>query len=99
MSYSKLVDLAAELGKLTDQLGRARHDGQYEDCQSVRTVGGNRRTDLLEDRLSEDDIRQLISDFQSGTPKWKLAEQYGISLSSVKRVLRKQGARRQDKAA
>lgn len=99
MSYSKRGDLAVDLRKLTDQLTCACRDEQPEQQQSVQTVGGTRRTDLLEDRLSQADIRELVSAFQSGTPKWKLAEQYGISLSSVKRVLRKHGTRRQDKAA
>lgn len=94
MSYSKLPHLAVDLGKVADQLTRARQDGQPEQSQSVRTVGGSSRTDLLEDRLSEKDIHQLVSDFMNGTPKWKLAECYGISLSSVKRLLRRQDIRR-----
>jgi hypothetical protein len=40
--------------------------------------------------LTSEDIQALVAAFHGGTPKWKLADQYGISLSSVKRLLRKQ---------
>lgn len=33
-------------------------------------------------------VRRLLADFESGTPKWRLAQQYSISQSSVKRLLR-----------
>lgn len=98
MSYSKRGALAAELDKVNGQLARARQDGQLAQGQSIRTVGGTRRADLLEDRLSEDDIRQLISAFLGGTPKSKLAECYGISLSSVKRILRRHGISKQSRS-
>lgn len=39
-------------------------------------------------RLSPDDVRQLAASFQTGTPKHVLAHRYGISLSTVKRLLR-----------
>lgn len=47
------------------------------------------------DRLSEKDITELLAAFRVGVPKHVLAEEYGISLTSVKRVLRKHGARGQ----
>jgi transposase len=34
-------------------------------------------------------MRLLVQAFESGTPKWKLAEQYGVSESSVKRLVRR----------
>ncbi|MFJ9628988.1 helix-turn-helix domain-containing protein [Streptomyces sp. NPDC101175] len=34
-------------------------------------------------------MQQLVQDFNSGTPKQALAERYGLSLSSIKRILRK----------
>jgi hypothetical protein len=50
----------------------------------------------VRDRLSEAQVRQLVEAFQAGTPKHELAERYGISLSSVKRLLRLYQARQQD---
>jgi hypothetical protein len=43
----------------------------------------------LVDRLGEEIIRQLINDGRAGMTKHALAESYGISLSSVKRMLRR----------
>jgi hypothetical protein len=40
------------------------------------------------DRLSEADIERLVTAFTVGTSKRGLAERYGISESSVKRLIR-----------
>jgi hypothetical protein len=48
----------------------------------------------LSDRLSNQDIETIIKEFLSGTPKHALAARYGISLSSVKNLLRRRGIRR-----
>lgn len=42
----------------------------------------------VRERLSKADLSELVTSFRDGTPKHELAVQYGISLSSVKRVLR-----------
>jgi hypothetical protein len=42
----------------------------------------------LRDRLGEQVIASILRDSQAGTTQRRLAERYGISLSSVKRVLR-----------
>jgi FixJ family two-component response regulator len=94
ISYSKRSDLAVDLGKVTDQLVRASHDDQSDVRQSVRSSGGRRRTDLLTSRLGDNDERQLVADFKSGTPKRQLGEQYKISESSVKRLLRRHGVQK-----
>jgi hypothetical protein len=44
--------------------------------------------------LTDADVQSLIGEFLAGTPKWKLADRYAVSLSTVKRILRKQGVRR-----
>jgi DNA-binding Lrp family transcriptional regulator len=43
----------------------------------------------LVDRLGEQIIRDLLRDSRTGTTHSALAERYGISLSSVKRVLQR----------
>jgi DNA invertase Pin-like site-specific DNA recombinase len=40
------------------------------------------------DRLGEEVVRKLLRDSRTGTPQRELAERYGISVSSVKRILR-----------
>jgi len=47
-----------------------------------------RRHWRLIDRLGEQIIRELLTDSRAGTPQRELAERYGISVSSVKRILR-----------
>jgi hypothetical protein len=46
----------------------------------------------MTDRLSEADMEQLVNDFAAGTPKRELAKRFGISESSVKRLVRQRRA-------
>jgi hypothetical protein len=39
-------------------------------------------------RLNPDNVRQLVASFRTGTPKHVLAHRYGVSLSTIKRLLR-----------
>jgi transposase len=48
----------------------------------------------VSDRLSETDLCSLVSGYRAGTTARELAEQFNISKSSVKRLLREQGIRR-----
>jgi hypothetical protein len=41
------------------------------------------------DRLSEAGIREIVERFRAGVPKHKLAAEYGMSLSMMKRLVRK----------
>jgi len=52
------------------------------------------RSQKVADRLTAGDITAIIADFQAGRPKHQLATHYGISESTVKRILRKHGVRR-----
>ena len=52
------------------------------------TAHGGGRIPVRE-RLSDQDVDDLVHRFRAGTPKHKLASYYGISLSSVKRLLKK----------
>jgi hypothetical protein len=45
-------------------------------------------------RLSEADVAELVGQFAAGVTRTALVEKYGISLSSVKRLLRGHGAHR-----
>jgi DNA invertase Pin-like site-specific DNA recombinase len=57
-------------------------------AQAVSPLLTPRRWRLV-DRLGEQIIRDLLRDGRSGATKRVLAERYGISLSSVKRLVRK----------
>jgi DNA invertase Pin-like site-specific DNA recombinase len=60
-----------------------------EDQQERPALAPQRQRWRLVDRLSEQIIPDLLRDRQRGTTHRALAERYGISLSSVKRVLRR----------
>jgi transposase-like protein len=46
------------------------------------------------DRLTESDIKGMIKAYLSGNTIARLAEQHGVSASSVKRLLREYGVRK-----
>jgi uncharacterized protein (DUF433 family) len=46
------------------------------------------------ERLSETEVAELVSQFVAGITRQALVERYGLSLSSVKRLLRRHGAYR-----
>jgi DNA-binding transcriptional regulator LsrR (DeoR family) len=48
----------------------------------------------VSDRLSEADLYGLVCGYRAGTTARELAEQFNISKSSVKRLLRERGVRR-----
>jgi hypothetical protein len=86
-AYSKRSDLAESLVRAVQQVERARERASPQPA-SVRSTGVSDRQWRVSDRLHDADIRMLVAAFERGTPKWKLAEQYGISESSVKRLIR-----------
>jgi hypothetical protein len=87
-AYSKRRDLADRQARTLERLHKAQAQTD-EHSVSVRSTGRSQQQWQVMDRLSEADRRLLVQAFKGGTPKWKLAEQYGVSLSSVKRLLRK----------
>lgn len=86
--YSKRSDLADALVRAVSQLHSAQQQVGVARV-SVQSIGRSDREWRVSDRLSEDQLRQLVDAFRTGTPKRKLAEDYGISESSVKRLIRK----------
>ena len=65
---------------------RALADGA-EDVQPVVRADPSRPP--IRERLSAEDICQIVRRFRDGTAKRVLAAEYDISLSSVKRLIRK----------
>lgn len=88
-AYSNRGDLAFELARVNRLLADAQVSGtgQRRSVQSDRSA--TNADWRLADRLGVDDIADMVEQFASGTAKWRIAEQYGISLSSVKRLLSK----------
>jgi DNA invertase Pin-like site-specific DNA recombinase len=90
--YSNRADLQERLAEaVSGARGRCEHDREPSEAAWGRTPGERLR---VRDRLTDGDIETLIADFLAGTSKRALAERYEIGMSSVKRILRKHGARR-----
>jgi len=89
-AYSKRRDLADALVSAVRQLRQAQAQTR-EPVPSLRSDLSHRPW-RVGDRLSEIDTERLIATFTAGTSKRKLAERYGISESSVKRLIRQHDA-------
>ena len=63
-------------------------DTETGDEMLARPSSCSRRPRPVVDRLGETDVRKLLLERRSGVMQRALAERYGISLSSVKRILR-----------
>ena len=90
-AYLNRRDLADALVSAVQQL-RQTQARSGESAHSVRSAPLSTRQWRVVDRISEIDLEGLVAAFTAGTPKRKLAERYGISESSVKRLLRQRGA-------
>jgi len=88
-AYSKRRDLAESLVNALRQLQQGQNGGR---SRSIRPAPLSTRLWRMVDRLGEADQERLIAAFTAGTSKRKLAERYGISESSVKRLIRQHGA-------
>lgn len=85
-AYSKRSDLLVDLDRVVLQLG---HAASVTNSQSVQSTGRVGRARDLQDCLTNADVEQIALSFQSGIPRYKIAAQYSISVSSVARLLRK----------
>lgn len=92
IAYSKRLDLLSELVGAVERV-RVEDGERPETGRSVRS-GQAPRVWRVSDRLDEADLCNLVSGYRAGTTARELAEQFNISKSSVKRLLREHGIRR-----
>jgi hypothetical protein len=97
MAYSNRLDLVSGLVSVVERL-RARDGKEPETGRSVCSEQAT-RVWRVSDRVSETDLCSLITSYRAGTTVDALAEQFKISKSSVKRLLRQHGIRRTVPAA
>jgi histidine ammonia-lyase len=90
-AYSNRRDLADALVSTVQQLRQAQAQISGP-ANSVRSAPLRTRQWRIGDRLSEADTEQLVAAFTADTSKRKLADRYGVSESSVKRLIRLNGA-------
>jgi len=81
--YSNRPDL---LGPMIDVLRRIEAGDQADEPGAVKSREYSGRPT---DRLSEADVHKIVDRFRVGVPKHKLAAEYGMSLSTMKRLLRR----------
>lgn len=92
--YSNRDDLLKPLVSVLERVSDGRPAGQ-EEAQLVSADGPTPRAWQLSDRLSPADVQALVKSYLAGSTIGALAKQYGIGTSSVKRLLRQHGARKQ----
>lgn len=98
-AYSKLPDVASDLGRCVERLARARGARRVSESVSVRSTGRKGRVWALTERLSEEQQQAIADAFIAGTQQKDLADQYGISLRSVRRLLVSMGISKADRLA
>jgi len=86
-AYLNRGDLLHDLGETTCQLGKALAPGEAPTARSVTTMAASYRQRRLADRLDDNQVQAIVSAFEHGTPRWQLAERYGIGVRSVGRIL------------
>jgi len=82
--YSNRPEL---LDRLLDVLRRIGEGGQEDEPGGV--VSPERCLVRPSDRLSDAHVREIVTRFSAGVAKHKLAAEYGMSLSTMKRLLRR----------
>jgi hypothetical protein len=90
--YSNRADLQERLSKASlKAVGRGDPLPEF----GVESVSG-RESGIwrLRDRLSEEDVQIVIREFRAGAAQRVLAAQYGLSLTTVKDLLRQRGVKR-----
>lgn len=88
--YSKHPTLADDLGRCVRRVQRS--DASHPAVRlSVRSTGKSEWQWRVSERLTEADIAAMVASGQEGVSKVALAEQFKVSHSSVKRILKAHG--------
>ena len=93
--YSNRSDLKSDLDAAVQQLRIEDQQGPAE-RRSVQSARKPEARACTAQRLGEEVITQLIEEYQAGAIGKDLAEKYGISLSSIRRLLKRRGGRLKD---
>jgi DNA invertase Pin-like site-specific DNA recombinase len=90
--YSNRPDLLEQLRKVAVILS----DVSEDDWAGAKvTTGCVIRSRRLRDRFSSEDLQTMIDLYRLGTAAKQVAEKFGVSLRSVKRLLRERGVGRE----
>lgn len=88
--YSNRTDLAFDLEVATRQLAKAVHAQVKRADTPPRSVKNtpHPRQRRLTNRLGDDQVQELVAAFEAGTTREELGKRYGISRTSVAKILR-----------
>lgn len=95
--YSRRPDVGDDLKRSRYRLAKAVAADVPSKRLSATSTGRRPRVWSIEERLSPETVAAMIADYQAGSIGKEIAEKYGISLSSVRRLMRKYGGRLKDK--
>jgi Helix-turn-helix domain of resolvase len=93
-AYSNRSDLREKLQQVAVILSEAARQDDEPDSSADGEVRSITRWWSLRDRFSTEDLHVMIDLYRSGTTARQVAEKFGVSVRSVKRVLHKHGVRR-----
>jgi transcriptional regulator of aromatic amino acid metabolism len=94
--YSNRPELLNPLVRTLDKI----HNGTPSDDVDLAVVEGRQaRVPTVNDRLTPADIQILIDSYMAGATSKKLAEEYGFSGTTIKRILREHGIRKYPRSA
>jgi hypothetical protein len=95
--YSNRVELLNEITRTLQRVrDERRTDSSEQDAEGLLRAVRPPRVWRVRDRLSPEDIAQLVKDYRAGASLRQVANQYGISRPSVVNLLRQHKARRKD---
>jgi len=75
-------------------LSRDRLAGDAEPISAASESGAS-RSRWLRERFSAEELQAMIDLYRSGAPARVVAEQYGVGVRSIKRLLHSRGVRRE----
>ena len=90
--WSKRQDLADLLRRARHRLGESGQWAAKDPLPRIRTTAKAAAPRRVVDRLGEDVVREMIEARAAGLKLREVAERYGISESSVKRILSRRHA-------
>jgi hypothetical protein len=87
-AYLNRGDLLHDLQETGRQLAEAvgTEDTPGRSVKTITREGGGRRK--LSNRLTDDQVREMVVAFEAGTTRMELAKRYGIGRTSVAELLR-----------
>lgn len=95
-AYSNRSELREQLQQVTVILSKeAKQDDGPDSSTDGEEVCSATRWWSLRERFSPEDLQAMINLYRSGATARQVAEKFDIGLTSVKRVLREYGVRRE----